>query len=232
MRKEEAMETVSREVQVSSGPVTLTGNLQLPPHGQGIVLFVHGSGSSRHSPRNLYVARALQALGLGTLLWDLLTEEEEAADARMGRFRFDIQLLAERVLLATEWVMRNPQTQPLRIGYFGASTGAAAALVAAAQQPEIVHAVVSRGGRPDLAGAALRHVLPPTLLIVGEADRVVVELNRQALDQLASLEKDLVLVQGATHLFEEPGALAEVARLAAAWFEEHLIEAEAGQATA
>lgn len=221
-----------RMVQVVAGSVTLTGDLNVPPNAQGIVLFAHGSGSSRHSPRNQYVARTLQTEGLGTLLFDLLTEEEEAMDPRIGDLRFDIPLLTKRVLLATDWVMRNPETRPLRIGYFGASTGAAAALCAAAERPEVVHAVVSRGGRPDLAGPALRRIRAPTLLIVGSADRAVIELNREALAELAALEKELVLIQGATHLFEEPGTLDEVARLATSWFVDHLAEAEAGRATA
>jgi len=186
------------------------------------VLFAHGSGSSRHSPRNRYVARALNEAKLATLLIDLLTVDEEVVDMRTAQFRFDIELLAERLVDATNWVAQFPDTMHLQIGYFGASTGAAGALVAAAVRSDLVGAVVSRGGRPDLAGAALPHVRAPTLLIVGGNDGQVIELNRTALAQLRC-EKRLVIVPGASHLFEEPGALDEVARLARDWFERHLI---------
>jgi pimeloyl-ACP methyl ester carboxylesterase len=161
-----------------------------------------------------------------------LTSAEEAIDTQRGHLRFNIELLAERVLLATDWMQRNPHTRSLRLGYFGASTGAAAALWAAAVRHELIHAVVSRGGRPDLAGSALRRVRAPTLLIVGGADVEVVELNRKAMAELASLEKELVLIKRATHLFEEPGALEEVARLAIHWFRNHLLAPEAGKASA
>jgi putative phosphoribosyl transferase len=223
------MESKSEErlVRVATGSVTLEGNLSMPEKARGIVLFAHGSGSSRHSPRNRYVARLLNEAHLATLLVDLLTLEEEAIDARTARLRFDIRLLADRLVGVTDWLTQQPLTQQFRIGYFGASTGAAAALVAAAARPDAVGAIVSRGGRPDLAGPALPYVRAPTLLIVGGNDVQVIELNRAALAQLRC-EKQLVIVPGATHLFEEPGALDEVARLAREWFERHLKQAEAG----
>jgi len=199
----------------------LEGNLSLPHDASGVVLFAHGSGSSRHSPRNQYVAQALHEGGLGTLLIDLLTATEEREDARTGRLRFDIALLAARVVGASDWLARNTATAQLSIGYFGASTGAAAALVAAAERPDYVRAVVSRGGRPDLAIPVLNRVKAPTLLIVGGADAPVIEMNRDALKHL-SIEKRLEIVPGATHLFEEPGTLEEVARLAREWFQAHL----------
>ena len=210
-----------RLVRVAAGAVTLEGNLSLPKGAGGIVLFAHGSGSSRHSPRNRYVARLLNQAKLAILLVDLLTSDEEAIDMRTAQLRFDIGLLAERLVEVTDWLTQYPDTRHLRIGYFGASTGAAAALVAAAERPDVVGAVVSRGGRPDLAGPALSLVRAPTLLIVGGNDFQVIELNRAALAQLRC-EKQLVIVPGATHLFEEPGALDEVARLAREWFERHL----------
>jgi putative phosphoribosyl transferase len=210
-----------RLVRVAAGSVTLEGNLTLPEGAAGIVLFAHGSGSSRHSPRNRYVARLLNQAKLATLLVDLLTSDEEAIDMRTAQLRFDIGLLAERLVEVTDWLTQYPDTRHLRIGYFGASTGAAAALVAAAERPDVVGAVVSRGGRPDLAGPALSLVRAPTLLIVGGNDFQVIELNRAAFTQLRC-EKQLVIVPGATHLFEEPGALDEVARLAREWFERHL----------
>jgi len=209
-------------VHVPAGEVSLDGDLDLPDGARGIVLFAHGSGSSRLSPRNRHVARLLNEAGLATLLVDLLTPEEEAFDARTARLRFDIDLLAERLVEVTDWLGDRAETRGLRRGYFGASTGAAAALVAAAARPQVVHALVSRGGRPDLAGPALPLVRAPTLLIVGGEDVAVVELNRRALAQLRT-EADLAIVPGATHLFEEPGALDEVARLARQWFERHLI---------
>jgi putative phosphoribosyl transferase len=210
-----------RLVHVAAGAVTLEGNLSLPDGAGGIVLFAHGSGSSRYSPRNRYVARLLNEAKLATLLVDLLTSDEEAIDLRTARMRFDIGLLAERLVAATDWLTQYRDTRHLRIGYFGASTGAGAALVAAAERPDVVRAVVSRGGRPDLAGPALSRVRAPTLLIVGGNDFHVIELNRAAFTQLRC-EKQLVIVPGATHLFEEPGALDEVARLAREWFERHL----------
>jgi len=204
-------------VRIQAGPATLEGNLTVPEDASGIVLFAHGSGSSRHSPRNRYVAEQLQHTGLGTLLFDLLTAEEEAEDAQTGQFRFDIALLAERLAAATDWLLRQPETAHLPIGYFGASTGAAAALIAAAEKPEVVAAVVSRGGRPDLAGRALVRVEAPTLLIVGGDDEVVIRLNEEALAELRVREKKLVIVPGASHLFSEPGTLEKVAELASAW---------------
>jgi putative phosphoribosyl transferase len=206
---------------VSAGPVELEGNLGVPEGARSVVLFAHGSGSGRHSPRNRYVARVFQRAGLATLLIDLLTPEEEEVDLRTGHLRFDIGLLAERLAGATDWLMKNPNTSNLRIGYFGASTGAGAALVAAAERPEAVGAIVSRGGRPDLAGDALPLVKAPTLLIVGGNDVPVIGMNEEALGQLRA-EKELKIVPGATHLFEESGALDEVARLAADWFAGHL----------
>jgi dienelactone hydrolase len=187
-----------------------------------VVLFAHGSGSSRHSPRNRYVAGVLRQAGLATLLIDLLTADEEALDAHTAHLRFDIGLLAQRLEGATDWLKRQPDTASFAVGYFGASTGAGAALVAAADRPEDLGAIVSRGGRPDLAGPSLSHVRAPTLLIVGGRDEPVIEMNRRALTQLAAEEKRLVIVPGATHLFEEPGALEEVAQLASDWFTKYL----------
>jgi putative phosphoribosyl transferase len=215
-------EGAERTVRVPAGAVTLEGNLVTPEGAKGIVLFAHGSGSSRHSPRNRYVAHLLNEARLATLLVDLLTPDEEAAERRTGHLRFDIGLLAERLVDVTDWLNQQPDTRDLPLGYFGASTGAAAALVAAAARPQFVGAVVSRGGRPDLAGPALPLVRAPTLLIVGGNDVQVIELNRQALARLHS-EKQLVIIPGATHLFEEPGALDEVARLARQWFERYLV---------
>ena len=214
-----------RLVHVAAAPVTLEANLTIPEKARGVVLFAHGSGSSRHSPRNRHVARMLNKVNLATLLIDLLTPEEEMIDARTTHLRFNIGLLAERLVAATDWLTQYPDTRHLRVGYFGASTGAAAALVSAAELPQVVGAVVSRGGRPDLAGPALAGVQAPTLLIVGGNDYVVIRLNQAALAQLRC-EKRLVIVPGATHLFEEPGALDEVARLAREWFEHHLAPAE------
>jgi len=209
-------------VQISAGTVTLEGDLTVPAGARAVALFAHGSGSSRFSPRNRYVAEALQDAGLATLLIDLLTRQEEAIDARTGHLRFDSGLLARRLVHATDWLTQEKATAGFAIGYFGASTGAGAALVAAAERPDVVGAVVSRGGRPDLAGEALRHVRAPTLLIVGGHDQPVIVLNREALAQLAAGTKELIIVPGATHLFEEPGTLEEVARLAAGWFTRHL----------
>ncbi|HZC98256.1 MAG TPA: dienelactone hydrolase family protein [Bradyrhizobium sp.] len=216
-------------VSVPAGEVTLTGNLSVPEDARGVVLFAHGSGSSRHSPRNRHVARLLNEGGLATLLIDLLTIDEDLIDMRTARLRFDIELLSERLVGATDWLTQSPDTSHLRIGYFGASTGAAAALVAAALRPDVVGAVVSRGGRPDLAGAALTRVRAPTLLIVGGDDVQVIQLNREALAHL-HCEKQLVIVPGATHLFEERGTLDEVARLARDWFIRHLIPSTRRQA--
>jgi pimeloyl-ACP methyl ester carboxylesterase len=212
-----------RLVSIRIGRISLEGNLSLPEGARGIVLFAHGSGSSRHSPRNRYVAQLLNEGKLATLLVDLLTAEEEKIDLRTAHLRFDIRLLAERLVGVTDSLTQNPDTRHLRVGYFGASTGAAAALVAAGERPDVVGAVVSRSGRPDLAGQALPRVRAPTLLIVGGNDFQVIDLNRWALRQLRC-EKQLVIVPGATHLFEEPGALDEVARLAREWFELHLVQ--------
>lgn len=208
-------------VRVIAGPVTLEGNLTLPEDVRGVVLFAHGSGSSRLSPRNRYVARVLNEAGLATLLIDLLTPDEEAVDLLTAHLRFDIGMLAQRLVGATEWVLQHPGTGHLDIGYFGASTGAGAALVAAAEKPDVIGAVVSRGGRPDLAGPALHGVKAPTLLIVGGNDAPVIDLNREAMAHM-SAETKLDIVPGATHLFEEPGALEDVARLARDWFLRHL----------
>jgi putative phosphoribosyl transferase len=208
-------------VVVSTGQVALEGTLAVPAEPVGVVLFAHGSGSSRHSPRNRFVAAELRRARLATLLTDLLSAEEEALDARTAELRFDIGLLARRLVAATDWLGRQQPTRGLPLGYFGASTGAAAALVAAAQRPGVAGAVVSRGGRPDLAGQALDHVRAPTLLVVGGEDRAVIPLNRDALARLQA-EKALEIVPGATHLFEEPGALERVAGLARGWFALHL----------
>ncbi len=210
-----------REVRVSAGPVTLEGSLGIPNSAGGVVLFAHGSGSGRHSPRNRYVARVLREANLATLLIDLLTEDEEEVDLRTTRLRFDIGLLARRLLGATDWLVQNPDTEQLRIGYFGASTGAGAALVAAAERPDEVGAIVSRGGRPDLAGDALPLVKAPTLLIVGGNDEPVIGMNEEALARMRAVKR-LQIVPGASHLFEEPSALEEVARLATVWFARHL----------
>jgi putative phosphoribosyl transferase len=217
-----------RLVRVTAGSgVTLEGTLALPAEVQGVVLFAHGSGSSRHSPRNRFVAEQLQEGGLGTLLLDLLTSQEEVIVSRTRRLRFDIGLLAERLVGAIDWLAQQPATRGLPVGLFGASTGAAAALVAAAVRPDPVGAVVSRGGRPDLAGDALPLVRAPTLLIVGGRDEQVLELNRQAMARMRAPAK-LEIIPGATHLFEEPGALEQAARLARDWFVHYLAPARAG----
>lgn len=216
--------TSHREVLVEIGPITLEGTLSTPDGASGVVLFAHGSGSSRHSSRNNAVARVLREGRLATLLFDLLTAQEEDVDQVTRHLRFDIELLADRLIGATNWLLEQPETRDLTVGYFGASTGGGAALVAAATQPDAVGAVVSRGGRPDLAGAALPHVQAPTLLIVGGRDVPVIELNQQAFDQLRSI-KQLEIVPGATHLFEEPGTLGQVARLARDWFRRYLTPA-------
>lgn len=213
--------TNEETVHVEAGGVRLEGNLIVPRSSAGVVLFAHGSGSGRHSRRNHFVAQILQEAGLATLLIDLLTADEERIDEMTRQLRFDIGLLATRLVGATEWLAREPSTRDLRLGYFGASTGGAAALVAAAKVPERAAAVVSRGGRPDLAGTALPNVKAPTLLIVGGHDLGVIELNEEAYAQLRC-EKRLEIVPGATHLFEEPGALEQVAALARDWFVTHL----------
>ena len=212
-------------ISVTAGSVTLKGNLGVPEGAKGVVLFAHGSGSSRHSPRNRYVAQVLRQRQLATLLIDLLTQSEEAIDRRTRHLRFDIGLLAPRLIDATEWLNQHPATRNLKVGYFGASTGSAAALVAAAERPNAVSAIVSRGGRPDLAGSALSRVRAPTLLIVGGNDIPVIGMNREALAQLRT-EKQLEIIPGATHLFEEPGALEKVAELASQWFNRYLTIAD------
>ncbi len=209
------------EVQIPPGRAVLSGNLTIPENAVALVLFAHGSGSSRHSPRNQFVARTLNDGGLATLLFDLLTLEEEAIDTYTREHRFNIGLLAERLVHATKWAKRQEQTRDLQLGYFGSSTGAAAALIAAAEISDDVGAVVSRGGRPDLAGDALPKVQAPTLLIVGGNDDIVIELNEMARDQMRC-EVKLEIVPGATHLFEEPGALEKVAKLASDWFVNHI----------
>ncbi|MGE3819881.1 MAG: dienelactone hydrolase family protein, partial [Isosphaeraceae bacterium] len=206
-------EGVEREVGISTSGRRLSGTLSLPPGAASVVLFAHGSGSGRFSPRNQYVAESLRRVGLGTLLIDLLGEDEAGDRSKV----FDVELLAERLLAAALWLGDEPATRGLRLGYFGASTGAAAALIAAARRPELAGAIVSRGGRPDLARQVLGDVEAPTLLIVGGLDEDVLALNRQALAMLRC-PSELVIVPGATHLFQEPGALEEVARLAGRWF--------------
>lgn len=210
-----------RDVQVPVGELSLDGTLSIPAQPRGVVLFAHGSGSSRHSPRNRFVAGVLQQSGLATLLLDLLTPDEEVVDLRTRHLRFDIALLADRLVTATDWLGRHRATQHLPIGYFGASTGGGAALVAASQRPDVVGAVVSRGGRPDLADGALPLVQAPTLLIVGGNDEPVIGMNRSAMARMRA-EVRLAIVPGATHLFEEPGTLEEVARLARDWLVQHL----------
>ncbi|HEY2970692.1 MAG TPA: dienelactone hydrolase family protein [Casimicrobiaceae bacterium] len=209
------------EARIPARSAVLEGEVRVDEESRGIVLFAHGSGSSRHSPRNQLVARSLRDRGLGTLLFDLLTREEEAIDLHTRHLRFDIALLAERLVDASRWVRSRPETRELKIGYFGASTGGGAALVAAAELGNEIGAVVSRGGRPDLAADALTRVESPTLLIVGGLDEPVIKLNEEAL-ALLRCEKQLRIVPGATHLFEEPGTLEEVARLAGEWFGRHL----------
>ena len=211
----------SRPVIVATDSADLAGDLAVPEGARGIVVFAHGSGSSRLSPRNQFVARELRGARLATLLFDLLTAGEDEVDEVTREYRFDIDLLARRLVGATDWLAEQPEAQELKIGYFGASTGSAAALMAAAERPTLVRAIVSRGGRPDLAAPALPRVLAPTLLIVGGNDEQVLGMNKKAMAQMRA-QKELAIVEGATHLFEEPGALEEVARLARGWFARHL----------
>src|SRR5947209_13518729 len=218
----------AKDVHIRSGDVQLEGDLSIPDGAQGVVLFAHGSGSSRHSPRNQFVARTIREAGVGTLLFDLLTKEEEAVDMHTAHLRFDIGLLATRLIDATYWI--EGELDYLNVGYFGSSTGGGAALVAAAELGDTVSAVVSRGGRPDLAADALPKVQSPTLLIVGGLDYPVIEMNKAALARLRC-EKELKIVPGATHLFEEPGTLEQVANLAANWFSSHLHSIAARGAT-
>jgi putative phosphoribosyl transferase len=220
---------IKREVSIDLEGTTLEGTLVLPKEANGLVLFAHGSGSSRHSPRNRYVAQVLNSQQIATLLFDLLTRQEEAMDRYTGELRFNIPLLAKRLIGATNWIMSSPDTRALKVGYFGASTGAAAALIAAGELPDLVSAVVSRGGRPDLAEEALGSVRAPTLLIVGGDDEPVITMNREALAKLYCPDKKLVIIPGATHLFEEPGTLEEVARLAAEWFNQRFTTAKKRQ---
>jgi pimeloyl-ACP methyl ester carboxylesterase len=216
-----AARVVAHSVVIPAG-VSLPGDLTIPTDARGIVVFAHGSGSSRLSPRNQAVARFLQANGFATLLFDLLTADEERLDRITGELRFDIPMLAERLVRVTDWLATEQETRWLRAGYFGASTGAGAALIAAARRPAAVHAVVSRGGRPDLAGLALARVVAPTLLIVGQNDQPVIAMNESALAELGARTKRLEIVPGATHLFEEAGAMERVRDLALAWFDAHL----------
>jgi dienelactone hydrolase len=209
-------------IQISFDSINLEGNLNIPEGAKALVIFAHGSGSSRHSPRNQFVAEELRKGNLGTLLFDLLTPEEENIDIRTRELRFNIDLLSERLIGATNWVLSQPATQELKIGYFGSSTGAAAALVGAAKLPDTIDAVVSRGGRPDLAGEFLNRIKASILLIVGGNDYHVIKLNEQAMKRLSG-EKKLEIVPGATHLFEEPGKLDQVAQLARQWFQKYII---------
>lgn len=228
MTKTSALNVEQKPVQIPSGRVNLEGNLNMPEATQGVVIFAHGSGSSRHSPRNRYVAEVLNQAQLATLLFDLLTLDEEQEDRLTGHLRFNIEFLADRLVTATEWLAQNLDVPKMPVGYFGASTGAGAALVAAARRPQAVDAIVSRGGRPDMAGAVLPQVQAPTLLIVGGNDAPVIEMNKEALAQL-EVEKKLEIVPGATHLFEEPGALENVAQLACDWFERCLAGKSGGE---
>lgn len=211
-------------IQIPIGDIRLEGTLTIPDRASGLVVFAHGSGSSRHSPRNRYVAELLQRVGLATLLMDLLSPEEDEIDGQTSHLRFDIGGLGDRVVRATDWLRQNPDTRNLAIGYFGASTGAAAALVAASQRPDIVKAVVSRGGRPDLSGDALSRVRAPTLLLVGGNDTPVISMNRSAMEQMENAQTQLEIVPGATHLFEEPGQLDDVALAARDWFNQYLTQ--------
>lgn len=216
-----AISTVVRAIQIPDGRITLDADLRLPPEPAGLIVFAHGSGSSRQSRRNRDVAEALGAGGFATLLLDLLTSQEESVDQFTREFRFDIERLGRRVVAAVDWIAAQDELGAMSVGCFGASTGAAAALIAAAERPDRVGAVVSRGGRPDLAGDALPRVLAPTLLIVGGADEPVIQLNEEARSQMSATVR-LEIVPGATHLFEEPGALEQVSRLALEWFGQHL----------
>ncbi|HZM25083.1 MAG TPA: alpha/beta fold hydrolase [Anaerolineales bacterium] len=221
--------TENRHVQILSTGVRLEGIMSIPEDAKGLVLFVHGSGSSRHSPRNQFVARTLQESGLATLLFDLLTPAEEEIDQHTRQWRFDINLLARRTAAVLEWLDLEPYVYDMKRGLFGSSTGAAAALMAAAEIPEKVDAIVSRGGRPDLVGEALKKVQAPTLLIVGGLDEIVIDLNEQAFERIPpTSEKKLIIVPGASHLFEEPGTLEYAARLARDWFQTHLSKVSIG----
>lgn len=211
-------------VEIPAGTAVLHADLHIPGQALAVVLFAHGSGSSRHSPRNRFVAQVLQQAGFATLLLDLLTQPEESVDARTAELRFDIALLAKRLVYATRWTAQRPALDHLKLGYFGASTGAAAALVAAAESDQVA-AIVSRGGRPDLAGTSLHHVQAPVLLLVGGEDHHVIDLNRRAMAHL-TCENQLEIIPGATHLFEEPGALEQVAEHARLWFQRWLCDSQ------
>ncbi len=215
------MSSSETEIKIPVGSAEVRGNLFLPKEARAVVVFAHGSGSSRFSPRNQYVAKEFNKAGFGTLLFDLLTAEEEEVDVDTAQYRFDIALLSQRLVSATVWLRSDAQTRGKKLGYFGASTGAAAALVAAARLPDMVSAVVSRGGRPDLAGDFLSLVEAPTLLLVGGLDEEVLMLNRKA-QSVMHVPSEVTVVEGATHLFEEPGKLEEVAKLSAAWFKRYL----------
>ncbi|MHB1546313.1 MAG: dienelactone hydrolase family protein [bacterium] len=212
---------ISKEVLIRINDKNIYGNLEIPPKAKSLVIFAHGSGSGRFSTRNRYVAGILNKNNLGTLLFDLLTAEEETIDNYTAEYRFNIELLAKRLVDVTDWILKENSLKGLKLGYFGASTGAAAALIAAAERPDVIYAVVSRGGRPDLAMRSLPKVKAPTLLIVGGEDFDVIELNKTAYKNI-SAEKKLEIIPGATHLFEEPGTLEDVSRLSAGWFTEHL----------
>jgi len=224
------MEVLRQEVTIPIGDIELEGALVIPPSASGLVLFAHGSGSSRHSPRNRHVAAMLHERGLGTLLFDLLTTDEERIDEIDATLRFDVDMLAERLVAATDSIVASGRSRGLPIGYFGGSTGAAAALIAAARRPALIAAVVSRGGRPDLASASLAAVRAPTLMIVGGADTWVLDANRDAATRMMAPHR-IHVVPGATHLFEEPGALDEVARLAASWFLDQFTAAHVKEAS-
>ena len=213
--------TLIKEIEITADKVVLKGNLSIPKNAKAIILFAHGSGSSRFSPRNQYVAQVLYKAGLATLLMDLLTKEEELIDEQTGEIRFNIEFLADRLIGATKWLKKNSEAKKLAVGYFGSSTGAGAALIAAAKYPADIKTIVSRGGRPDLAMPYLKKVKASVLLIVGGNDIPVIRMNKEAMKQL-SIEKKLEIVPGATHLFEEPGKLEEVAKLAAGWFTKHM----------
>jgi putative phosphoribosyl transferase len=218
MKRMEEAERAGKTISVPAGAVRLEGSLEIPEEATSLVVFAHGSGSGRHSPRNRFVAESLQDAGLATLLFDLLSADEEKIDLQTTHLRFDIAFLAERLMCAIEWSSRQEETRRLKIGCFGSSTGAGAALVAAAEMPGKIEAVVSRGGRPDLAGSALSDVRCPALMIVGGNDVPVIELNKQAMARMTSAETKLEIIPGATHLFEEPGTLEKVADLAGRWF--------------
>lgn len=221
MKTKPELQLLRESVLIPAGDVKLRGDLLIPEHATGLVLLAHGSGSSRFSPRNQYVAEKFVNTGLGTLLIDLLTDQEERTDIRTGHLRFDVAMLGDRLAEIIDWIIVNNDTEGLNLGLFGASTGAAAAILAAIRRKKWVHAVVSRGGRPDLAGSALSELQCPTQLIVGSEDADVLELNRKAINAM-ECPKQMAIVQGATHLFEEPGALDEVAQIAGDWFAHHL----------